>query len=126
LTDAAVSAILHTSRTEVLDMSYWAYLVDNHGDAVEVEPHQEGGTYVLGGMSTAELNVTYNYSKLFRVADLDGMTGAEAFPILAERVEFGTAQDDDYWKPTPGNVGYMCRILARWAKQHPTARFQVH
>ena len=58
-------------------MSWWVYLVDNlekfkgedFEDAVcEVEAHSEGGTYVVGGTNSAELNITWNYGGFFRDA----------------------------------------------------------
>lgn len=108
-------------------MSYWVSLVDANGDCVTV-PHfeGEGGTYVVGGTSNAELNVTYNYSRIWRVRDISGMSGSESEPILVEQVERrGTERDSDYWQPTDGNVGYMCSILLDWARRHPEARWSV-
>lgn len=32
------------------------------GEVVEVERHEDGGTYVLGGTTEAHLDITYNYS----------------------------------------------------------------
>jgi hypothetical protein len=48
-------------------MSVWVYLENNDGP-VPVARHEEGGTYALGGIEQAELNVTYNYSPLYRLA----------------------------------------------------------
>lgn len=107
------------------------------GQTVEVEHHAgEGGTYALGGSQSADLNITYNYSECYalcprfqaigRVRGLDGMSGADAIPILAEAVEIlGTKKYADYWAPTPGNAGYALSILLGWARQHPDAVFSV-
>lgn len=44
-------------------MSYWVKLLDKKGKVCQVERHSEGGTYVMGGTTDAELNITYNYSE---------------------------------------------------------------
>lgn len=108
-------------------MSYWVHLKDKEGLTLPAEQHFEGGTYAVEGMEEAELNVTYNYSKLFSVKEkLNGKTGAETLPILKEAVvRFGVERDPDYWNPTEGNVGYMCEILRRWAEKNPEGRWHV-
>ena len=108
-------------------MSYDVGLLDDEGYLVSV-PHfkEEGGTYQVGGSSVAELNVTYNYSGIWRVRDIDGLTGAESEPILAEQVErLGTDRSGNYWFATEGNVGYMANILLGWARLHPRATWSV-
>jgi hypothetical protein len=108
-------------------VSFDVSLLDSEGQLVSV-PHfeGEGGTFAIGGSDYAELNVTYNYSELWRVKEIDGMTGAESEPILADVVErFGTERDGNYWLPTEGNVGYMANILLGWARLHPDAKWMV-
>lgn len=120
-------------------MSYDIYLKNIDGSTCETENHTEGGTFVLGGTPTCELNVTYNYSQIFRVIslkswegifsfrDLTDKTGKETLEVLEEIVELlGTKQYKDYWAPTPGNVGYAANILLEWAKEHPNATWEVH
>ena len=108
-------------------MSWWVYLKNEEGEAVEVPRHSEGGTYVMGGTKTAELNVTYNYGKHFNFKELDGKTGEEAKSLLIKAVEeFGIKRIEDYWNPTKGNVGYACNILLHWAQIHPEAIFTVN
>ena len=104
---------------------------------VEVPPHSEGGTYIVGGTMEASLNVTYNYGKQFYeaipyppglnfVGWLTNKTGAEAAPLLEAAVaKLGVTRDDNYWAATPGNAGHALSILAKWARQHPTAVFRV-
>ena len=111
-------------------MSYWIYL-EKDGKTVEVDNHSEGGTYVLGGTTEADMSVTYNYSMVtipvgFRFSGLHDVSAADSIPTL-ERVvkELGTEQDDDYWAPTPGNAGYAANILLKWARQHPDAVWRV-
>lgn len=102
--------------------------------AVEVERHDEGGTYAIGGINSAELNVTYNYGRCFREAwdgvglqeVLDGKRAEEVIEALEHAVKhLGTEQDGDYWKASAGNAGHALEILASWAHQHPDGRFRV-
>jgi hypothetical protein len=52
-------------------MSFWVYL-EQDGEEVSVENHEEGGTYAIGGTQAAELTVTYNYSPhYFRALDAE-------------------------------------------------------
>jgi len=93
------------------------------------KPHQmKGGVYCLEGCTTAELNVTYNYSEHFSnvfepvpsdhryararkdgmlhgIRSIYGMTGAESVPVLKRAISMlGDETSDDYWEPTEGNV----------------------
>ncbi len=45
-------------------MSYSISLANN-GVPVEVKSHEEGSTFALGGITTAELDITYNYAWFF-------------------------------------------------------------
>ncbi len=117
-------------------MSYWVYLQHEH-ETVEVEAHEEGGTYALGGINRAELNITYNYGKQFYEAGfygeadnlreaLDKVIARDAIPRLEAAVEkLGVETDNDYWRATAGNAGHALSILLGWAKQHPDAVFRV-
>jgi hypothetical protein len=113
-------------------MSWWVYLEEN-GDPVAVANHSEGGTYAIGGIERAELNVTYNYGVCFHLAGidgfretLDGQKAADVTPALQSAVEkLGTQQYKDYWAPTPGNAGHALNILLQWAEQYPDAVFKV-
>lgn len=92
-------------------------------DVCQTISHREGATYCLTGSTDCSLNITGNYTAVWNIHDaLDGLTGRESLPILKEKIdELGYEPDDNYWAPTPGNVGYACLILASWAKQHPDA-----
>jgi hypothetical protein len=113
--------------------------------AVQVTRHSEGGTYALDGTTEATLNVTYNYCQWFQDAwnhasgkfdgQGDGWLGKmlgekkakEVIDSLERAVAFlGTEQDDDYWKPTPGNAGYALNIILGWCREHTDATIQVH
>lgn len=89
-------------------MSWDLYLVDAKSQETLQLPekhHITGGTYAVGGIRDAWLNVTYNYGVHFNFGGLDGMTGAESVPTMepaAARLD--TDVDPDYWKPTEGNV----------------------
>lgn len=119
-------------------MSYWITLEDHavllddqeggsYHPACLVDTHAEGGTYVLGGTPRAELNVTYNYGSFFDFRSLNGRTGRETIARLREAVElFGTDRDVDYWARTPGNAGYACSILLKWATEHPDGIWRVN
>lgn len=116
-------------------MSHWVYLNDSKSKKpVKVENHQEGGTYVYGGIEEAELNVTYNYSPHYYIhlskheglRWLSGKKASEVTEELEKAVKaLGTKRANDYWKNTKGNAGYALSILLKWAKQYPAAIFEV-
>ena len=115
-------------------MSWWVYLKNKRGKLVEVERFVEGGTYALGGETEASLNITYNYSSLYRkylhqeqgLRYLDGRQGFEVIPVLAQAVKaLGVERSRDYWEVTEGNAGYALSILLKWAKKHPSATFSI-
>jgi len=116
-------------------MSYDVSLHGADGEVVEVDHFTEGGTYRVGGSTEAELNITYNYGRVYGEVIpgysslrelLDGKRADEVTPMLEKAVaELGTEQDPDYWKPTRGNAGHALSILLRWAQQYPNAVFSV-
>lgn len=128
-------------------MSWWVSLEDEDG-TVRVANHREGGVYALGGMSEAELNVTYNYGEHFWEAwpedlderdkkvgggvvgtlglMLDGRTAMETSSMLHAAVaELGDNPSGDYWEATPGNAGHALAVLMDWAEHHPHAVWRV-
>lgn len=127
-------------------MSYNVQLLENiNGEPVKVDRHSEGGTCVafvyneetrtcLKGTDEAELNITYNYSPIYRkhfhesgIQYLNGKKAKEVIKLLEETIrELGIEQSSDYWKPTKGNAGYALRILLEWGRQYPEAIFVVH
>lgn len=124
-------------------MSYWVYLRDTDGNTLEIPPHSEGGTHVLGGTTDAELNITYNYSGQFAKVNLDfhendpigrhgktavhGKRAGDLIPQLRDAVKtLGTERDENYWNATPGNAGHALSILLGWAELHPDGIFEVH
>jgi hypothetical protein len=109
-------------------MSWWISLRDEKNEIYcDVPKYEEGGTYVSGGSTIADINVTYNYGGLFGFGLLHGKKASETIPTLEEAVSrLGTVKDDNYWSPTEGNVGFACSILLSWAKQHPEGTWSVN
>lgn len=114
----------------------WDIYLRNGDDLATVERHEDGGTYVVGGTTEAHLNVTWNYGEvIYRMGLFDGAglkeflhgkQAADVIPALEDAVKrLGTFRYRDYWAPTPGNTGYALNILLIWARQHPTAVFEV-
>lgn len=115
-------------------MSYWVYLQDEKNEPVKVKKHQEGGTYAVGGVDKAELNITYNYGKYYRkylnrragLRWLNNKNASEVIKKLEQAVkELGIQRAEDYWEATSGNAGYALAILLSWARQYPDAKFYV-
>ena len=104
----------------------WDISLENDRGPVVVDRHAEGGTYPLGGTTRAELNVTYNYADLFPFRELDGQRAGDTRERMREAIAvLGTQRDQDYWTPTPGNVGHALEILLAWADQYPEATWRV-
>jgi len=121
-------------------MSYDVRLRGEDGETVEFNRphHMKGGTYVLGGTTLAELNVTYNYSKILHqvltevgprggdkhtggIRSLYGLAAWQSIPILMKAIE--QLQDnvvDDYWEPTEGNVKAALKDLLQLALLSPS------
>lgn len=60
---------------------------------VEENHHITGGTYAIGGTNELHLNVTYNYSGIFKdvlgeqgIRAIYGMSGAESIPVLKQAI----------------------------------------
>jgi len=116
-------------------MSWDVCLNDKEGMPVTVERHEEGGTYVFGGTSEAELNITYNYSPFYfehlnngeGLRWLNGKTARETLKALQKAVAcLGIEQCEDYWEASPGNAGFALSILAKWAEEHPDGIWEVN
>lgn len=111
-------------------MSYWVYL-ELPGALAQVERFEDGGTYVLGGTVNAELNVTYNYSAVFKrysfsLRELSGKRAQDTINTLELLTKIlPNEPDPDYWKATRGNAGAVIHRLLRWAHQHPDAIWRV-
>ena len=113
-------------------MGYDISLIDANGDSVQVERFSEGGTQPIGGSTTADISITFNYSKFFHDA-IDTEQGIrwiygknidECGGRLSHACQYlGTNRDYDYWKPTAGNAGYVLALLLYWGEKNPTAIF---
>jgi len=131
-------------------MSFWVYLEDHTAEPwcgfkdggcpepcypnIQVDRHEEGGTYVLGGNTDAELNITHNYSPYYYeyldkekgLRVLDHARAGDAIPDLERAVSvLGTTRDEDYWAKIEGNAGAPLALLLAWARQYPDAIFRV-
>jgi hypothetical protein len=135
-------------------MSWWVYLKDENGNIVQVESHQEGGTYIafrryelpipneenvctsidVAGNTEAKLNITYNYGKFYRQVlnetdslwCLNNKRAKDCIKLLANAIDVLTVErDEDYWKATSGNAGYALSILLSWALAYPEAILYV-
>ena len=109
-------------------MSYDVRFVDAEGEDIPLEHDFRGGTYAIGGSATAELNITYNYARIFervlntarpesafdkmfggtKQSGIRALYGATAQAIIP-RLEAATAmltgdRGPDYWAPTEGNA----------------------
>jgi len=64
-------------------MSWWLHYKDRKtGEILKVERFEEGGTYPVGGLDIAEVNITYNYGKYFPFGRLNKKTGKEALRLI--------------------------------------------
>lgn len=117
-------------------MSYDLDLVDKDTGRTIILDHKHdlrGGTYVMGGTREATLNVTYNYSNiLYRIFPekgiriLEGLSGRESIPFLSSGIlELKTDYDEDYWKPTEGNVRLALEDLRKLAELAPDGIWRI-
>lgn len=91
------------------------------------EPHyMKGGTYCLGGTTSASLNITYNYAKFFSplgeagIRTIYGMTGADSIPLLEGLIaKLKDDVSDNYWDATEGNAKHSLLQLVALAKMRP-------
>jgi hypothetical protein len=90
--------------------------------------HMAGGIYALGGTNGAWLNVTYNYSRFFKmvideqdgIRKIYGMTGLQSLPILENAISaLKDDATDDYWEPTEGNAKRALIQLRTLAQMRP-------
>ena len=111
-------------------MSYDVHLLDPVSkDVIRFdEPHQMGGgTYAVGGLPDAWLNITYNYSPHFYrvlgesgIRVIYGKTGAETIPLLVAAIsQLKDDVNDDYWEPTEGNAKQALLQLLAMARMRP-------
>lgn len=110
-------------------MSYDIKLQDAvTGEVLDLDSvhHMRGGTYEIGGTTKAELNITYNYGKHYRVLgeqgvrEIYGTTGAESIPMLKNAIDvLGDDVHDNYWEPTEGNAKRALVQLLALAQMRP-------
>ena len=114
-------------------MGYDISLIGEDGESVQVARFFEGGVQPVGGSTTADISITYNYSKFFYdnidkkegIRWIYGRLAGNCIKKLEIAINWlGTHTDDDYWAATPGNAGHMLGILVKWAIQYPMAHFE--
>lgn len=96
-------------------MSFDIDYVNENNDTIQLSnKHQcRGGTYALGGMKFASLNITYNYSKFFikafgekGIQELDGLSINDAKVKIEKAINklSDEGANNDYWAGTEGNA----------------------
>ena len=132
-------------------MSYDVYLKDPvTGETVQFdEPHHmRGGTYSVGGTTSAYLSITYNYaghySRVFEslpvprdaapawmhehpaqkpvrgIRTIYGLTGVGSISLLDKAIAaLGNDVSQDYWEPTEGNAKRALIQLRALAAMRP-------
>ncbi len=108
-------------------MSWWVGLEEKDTERIlQVKPFEEGGTYCLGGTDQADLNITYNYGRIYhRVIDeenglwtLNGLPAQAALDLLEPAIlQLEDGKDSDYWAATDGNAKRPLVMLAEWCRQ---------
>jgi hypothetical protein len=117
-------------------MSYDVYLVDPVDEQVlhlEKLHFMRGGTYITEGTTKLWLNITYNYSKIIRMTldprglyVLDGMPAKQTIFMLEDAImQLDDNIDEDYWKPTQGNVKLALVYLKTMATLRPDGIWKV-
>ena len=98
-------------------------------------PHMmRGGTFMLGGTTELWLNITYNYSKIYRrdsvfgkdgIEIIFGKTGLESIPLLEKAINaLGDDVSKNYWEATEVNAKRPLVQLLTMAKMRPDGIWQ--
>lgn len=120
-------------------MSYDIEIVDPVTEEVLHTPDESshyirGGTYAVNGTSEMWLNITYNYSNIISKAFnnelgikyLENKSASDAIPILTKAINsLGNDVDEDYWKPTEGNVKRALHGLLALCKIRPDGIIKI-
>lgn len=117
-------------------MSYSLYLTDKQtGEVLTTSTRHilQGGNYCPYGTDEMWLNITYNYSPLYKrvigpdgLHTLEGMTGEESLDILYDAVDkLGDDVVDNYWEPTEGNAKAALKNLIYLAERGPEGIWKI-
>lgn len=116
-------------------MSYDCYLVDKDKNVIILDKSfdRAGGTYAIGGINEAWLNVTYNYGPIFKkvlgysLNDLDGKCVKDTLPDLENAIDFLSEDDktNNYWDATEYNAKRALKDLVYLAKHKPDAFWYI-
>jgi hypothetical protein len=116
-------------------MSYDIEILDNNGQVMKLKnKHQiKGGTYCIGGMCEAWINITYNYHKFYKalwgedgIKSLNGVNSGDCIPMLEKAVKkLGLKKENNYWKATKGNAGGALNRLLHLCKLFPSGTLSI-
>jgi hypothetical protein len=116
-------------------MSYDINFMDPITDTLIELPEKHfmhGGSYVVGGTTALYFNITSNYAGIYNehtfwVPQLNGLTAADAIPILDKVIsELKNDVSDNYWEATEGNAKDALVKLRTMAYMRPDAIIEVH
>ena len=122
-------------------MSWNVEIIDSKGNIMIVEnPHKIRGVTIRAdgrlnqiAIYEAELNITYNRSRLFYAVWGHGLDKFNNKPVseviskLKEGIEeLGTDTDDDYWASTQGNAGASLQSLLFLCEQCPGGILKIY
>lgn len=96
-------------------MSYDCDLVNPKTKAIALLPFKlnfRNANMVVGGTDMASQNITFNYADILRkvmppkgIWSLNGITAKDSIKVLTKAMyQLKDDIDEDYWKPTEGNV----------------------
>ena len=112
-------------------MSYDVKLVNENGEILPFsETFKEGGIQCVGGTNFCELNVTYNYGKIYGnlVKDLHQRQAKDTIGSLENFCNrwSDTKPYRDYWAPTPGNAKFAIDRLLSFARENPDGIWEIN
>lgn len=121
-------------------MSYDISIINENGETMKTNrPHKLTGGRVRANENLeqieiydAELNVTYNYAKLYNIIwghtlmEFDGKIAKDIIPKLEEGIEkLGTETYENYYIATPGNAGAALESLKFLCEQCPDGTIEI-
>ncbi|MBW4533722.1 MAG: hypothetical protein KME09_07260 [Pleurocapsa minor HA4230-MV1] len=117
-------------------MSYDAELLDPvTKQCLQLDiPHEiRGGIFAEEGTRDLWLNITFNYSQIYRqvfgengIQLIDGLTGAQSISVLEKAIkQLGDDVDDDYWRATEGNAKMALSQLLVFAQLRPDGIWDI-
>ena len=112
-------------------MSIWVYITKDEF-VLEVNTHQEGEHFVLGGTSMAEVYVSITmYQRMQEIGiNIFNLHNEKAKDTIVKLTEASIAigdhpHEDDFWDPQPKNANHILRIFLKWAEDNPGAVWKI-